>query len=115
MDTPEQAAQEILAQLDQFCAGVRQILAGGTPVGGKMQEIVQLREKVLRELKGRIDTFAQWAQDREREVLEQLARLRQSRDQVTVIQHGVLPMFTFQPGRDGQGHPALSPEGVAGS
>ena len=97
MEHIEEAARGLLSQLDQFCEGVRQIIREELPVGAKTEKVTRLREKVLSEIEALSGTFDQAAQDKERELMEQMARLRQLRDQVSVIRHGVLPMFSYQP------------------
>ncbi len=97
MDPIEEAVGGALGQLDQFYGGVRQIIAEDLPIAAKMEKVKRLRGKVLGEIEGLIGNFDQVAQSKEKELVEQLARLRQLRDQVTVIRQGVLPMFTYQP------------------
>jgi hypothetical protein len=100
MEHLEGTAGNLLGQMDQFHTGVRQIIAEDVPVGAKTEKLRQLREKVLSEIQALVGDFDQVAQDKEKELMEQMARLRQLRDQVTVIRHGVLPMFAEQPPRD---------------
>ena len=100
MERLEGTAGNLMAQLDQFHAGVRQIIGEEMSVGAKTDKVKQLRDKVLGEIQALVADFDQVAQNKEKELMEQMARLRQLRDQVTVIRHGVLPMFADQPPRD---------------
>jgi hypothetical protein len=100
MEHLEETAGSLLAQLDQFHTDVRQIIGEDVPVGAKTEKLRQLREKVFGEIQGLVGDFDQVAQNKEKELMEQMARVRQLRDQVTVIRHGVLPMFAYQPPRD---------------
>lgn len=100
MEQLEEAARGLLAQLDHFCNGVKEIIAEDVPVGAKTEKVTRLREKALAEIEALTGTFDQAAQNKERQLMEQMARLRHLRDQVTVVRHGVLPMFTFQPRSD---------------
>ncbi len=97
MENIEETASGLTAQLDRFCAGVREIIAEELPVGAKTEKVARLREKALSEIQALSGGFDQAAQDKEKELMEQMARLRQLRDQVAVIRHGVLPMFIYQP------------------
>lgn len=97
MEHLEESARGMLAQLDRFCAGVREIIAEELPVGAKTEKVTRLREKALSEIHALTGSFDQAAQDKEKELMEQMARLRQLRDQAAVIRHGVLPMFGSQP------------------
>ncbi len=92
----EEAAAGVLTQLDQFCAVVKQIIGEESPIGAKTEKIGQLWESELSEIEGLLRSFDEAAQDKEKELMEQMARLRQLRDQVTVIRQGVLPMFSHQ-------------------
>ncbi len=100
MENIEETARGVLGQLDHFCAGVREIIVEELPVGAKTEKVTRLREKSLAEIEALTGTFDRAAQEKEKELMEQMARLRQLRDQVTVIRHGVLPMFTYQPRTD---------------
>ncbi len=106
MDHLGEAAGGALAQLDRFCAGVRQILAEEVPVGAKTEKLRDLRETVLSEIEALIGSFDVAAQNKEKDLMQQVARLRQLRDHVTVIRHGVLPMFTNPPRTDELGPPS---------
>lgn len=97
MEHIEEAARGLMGQLDQFCEGVRQIIREDLPVGAKTEKVARLREKVLGEIEALSGTFDQAAQDKEKDLMEQMARLRLLRDHVSVIRHGVLPMFSYQP------------------
>jgi hypothetical protein len=94
MENLEESAQALLIQLDQFTAGVRQLMAEELPVGAKTEKVARLREEACRHLESLIGQFEQAAQTREKDLMAEMARLRQLRDQVTVVRHGVLPMFT---------------------
>lgn len=100
MEHMEEAAGGVMAQLDQFYAGVRRLIADELPLMAKVDKVKQLREKALNEIEALIRNFDQTAQDKEKELMEQLARLRQLRDQVTVIRQGVLPMFAHHSRRE---------------
>ncbi len=106
MDHLEEAAGGALAQMDRFCAGVRQILAEEVPVGAKTEKLRDFRETVLSEIEMLLGTFEEMAHRKEKDLMEQVARLRQLRDHVTVIRHGVLPMFTNPPRTDELGPPS---------
>ena len=97
MEHIEEAARGLMGQLDQFCEGVRQIIREDLPVGAKTEKVGRLREKVLGEIEALSGSFDRSAQDKEKELMEQMARLRLLRDQVSVVRHGVLPMFSYQP------------------
>jgi hypothetical protein len=94
----EDAAAGVLARPDHFFAVVKQIVEEEeAPAGAKTDKIKQLREGMLGEIEGLLRDFDQAAQDREKDLMDQMARLRQLREQVTVIRQGVLPMFASQP------------------
>ena len=96
MEPLEEAAGGALTQLDQFWAGMREILDGEMATGAKMEKIRRLREKAVSKIEGLLKNFEQAAQKKEKELTEQMVLLRQMRDQVTVIRHGVLPLFATQ-------------------
>ena len=100
MEHLEENARGLMSQLDHFCAGVREIIAEELPVGAKTEKVARLRDKAVAEIEALSMGFDRAAQEKEKELMEQMARLRQLRDQVTVIRHGVLPMFTYQPRKD---------------
>lgn len=97
MDNLEEATRGLLGQLDEFCGDMKQIIMEESPVGFKTEKVSRLREKILGEIETLTVSFEQQAQEKEKDLMAQMARLRQLRDQVSVIRHGVMPMFGSQP------------------
>lgn len=100
MDQIEGALGSVLAQVDQFYGGVKQILTEDGPVGTKVEKAKQMWEFVQREVEALLQNVEQAAQDREKELMDHMARLQQLRDNVTFIRHCILPTLALPPQTD---------------
>ncbi len=85
----EETARGLLAQPDRFWAGVRQIIAEDLPVEAKTEKVTRLREKVFGKIEALLAKFDEEDRAKEKELQDQMARLRQVRQQVTVIRHAM--------------------------
>lgn len=94
MEGIEQLAMAPLGLVDQFQQELKMILDDRTlPTPDKIMRINSLKEKMHQECENQCDAFDREAQEVERELLQRLEQLRESRELNSVIRRAIEPMF----------------------